>query len=257
MTSKPVAVLLAELGVTRSHSRPHVSNDNPYSEAAFKTLKYCPAFPDRFGCIEDARAFCAQFFDYYNRHHRHSGIALHTPAIDARRHRRQHPRRPPRHPQRRLRGQPPPVLQPAAHATQRCPPSCVMRMVMATRGGQPSRVWQWWHEGDSTTERTLNRPRSPGSIVMACNPSAVWFQAPAATLSATVAGCLDGCIATVCAPNISSGRRRPAGSVLEDPHGSTVMGYGKTASFTDASEWSVSAAAPCLDALRRAILRSE
>jgi putative transposase len=57
MTSKPVAALLAELGVARTHSRPHVSNDNPYSEAAFKTLKYCPAFPERFGCIEDARAF--------------------------------------------------------------------------------------------------------------------------------------------------------------------------------------------------------
>jgi putative transposase len=80
MTSKPVAVLLAELGVTRTHSRPHVSNDNPYSEAAFKTLKYCPAFPDRFGSIEDARAFSAEFFEYYNHHHRHSGIALHTPA---------------------------------------------------------------------------------------------------------------------------------------------------------------------------------
>ena len=80
MTSKPVAVLLAELGVTRTHSRPHVSNDNPFSEAAFKTLKYCPAFPDRFGSIEDARAFCAEFFEYYNHHHRHSGIALHTPA---------------------------------------------------------------------------------------------------------------------------------------------------------------------------------
>jgi len=80
MTSKPVAALLAELGVARTHSRPHVSNDNPYSEAAFKTLKYCPAFPDRFGCIEDARAFCAEFFAYYNHHHRHSGIALHTPA---------------------------------------------------------------------------------------------------------------------------------------------------------------------------------
>jgi putative transposase len=80
MTSKPVAVLLAELGVTRTHSRPHVSNDNPYSEAAFKTLKYCPAFPERFGSIEHARAFCAEFFDYYNHHHRHSGIALHTPA---------------------------------------------------------------------------------------------------------------------------------------------------------------------------------
>ena len=80
MTSKPVAVLLAELGVARTHSRPHVSNDNPFSEAAFKTLKYCPASPERFGSIEDARAFCAEFFSYYNHHHRHSGIALHTPA---------------------------------------------------------------------------------------------------------------------------------------------------------------------------------
>jgi len=80
MTSKPVAVLLAELGVARTHSRPRVSNDNPYSEAAFKTLKYCPAFPERFGSIHDARAFCAEFFEYYNHHHRHSGIALHTPA---------------------------------------------------------------------------------------------------------------------------------------------------------------------------------
>ena len=66
MTSKPVAVLLAELASRRTHSRPHVSNDNPYSEAAFKTLKYCPAFPDRFGSIEDARAFCAEFFEYYS-----------------------------------------------------------------------------------------------------------------------------------------------------------------------------------------------
>jgi putative transposase len=80
MTSKPVAQLLVDLGVARSHSRPHVSNDNPYSEAAFKTLKYCPAFPPNFGSIEDARAFCASFFDYYNHEHRHSGIGLHTPA---------------------------------------------------------------------------------------------------------------------------------------------------------------------------------
>ena len=94
MTSKPVAVLLAELGVTRTHSRPHVSNDNPYSEAAFKTLKYCPAFPERFGSIQDARAFCAEFFDYYNHHHRHSGIALHTPRLDALRDRRRRPGRP-------------------------------------------------------------------------------------------------------------------------------------------------------------------
>ena len=80
MTSKPVSQLLVDLGVARSHSRPHVSNDNPYSEAQFKTLKYCPAFPDRFGSITDARTFCVEFFDHYNHTHRHSGIGLHTPA---------------------------------------------------------------------------------------------------------------------------------------------------------------------------------
>ena len=80
MTSKPVAQLLVDLGVARSHSRPHVSNDNPYSEANFKTLKYCPAFPGRFGSIHDARAFCERFFDHYNHVHRHAGIGLHTPA---------------------------------------------------------------------------------------------------------------------------------------------------------------------------------
>lgn len=80
MTSKPVAQLLVDLGVARSHSRPHVSNDNPYSEAQFKTLKYAPVFPDRFGSLADARAFCEAFFAYYNHDHRHSGIGLHTPA---------------------------------------------------------------------------------------------------------------------------------------------------------------------------------
>lgn len=80
MTSKPLAALLADLGVARSHSRPHVSNDNPYSEAQFKTLKYCPAFPDRFGSLADARTFCQAFFDHYNHVHRHKGIGLHTPA---------------------------------------------------------------------------------------------------------------------------------------------------------------------------------
>ena len=80
MTSKPVAQLLVDLGVARSHSRPSVSNDNPYSEAQFKTLKYCSAFPGRFGSIADARAFCAAFFDHYNHVHRHAGIGLHTPA---------------------------------------------------------------------------------------------------------------------------------------------------------------------------------
>jgi putative transposase len=80
MTSKPVAMLLADLGVTTSHSRPHVSDDNPYSEAQFKSLKHHPTFPDRFGSIQDARAFCQGFFGWYNRQHRHSGIGLLTPA---------------------------------------------------------------------------------------------------------------------------------------------------------------------------------
>ena len=80
MRSKSLALLLADLGVRKTHSRPHVSNDNPYSEAQFKTLKYCPQFPKRFGCIEDARAFCREFFNYYNTEHRHSGIGLLTPA---------------------------------------------------------------------------------------------------------------------------------------------------------------------------------
>lgn len=79
MKSKPVAFLLSDLGVTKTHSRPHVSDDNPYSEAHFKTLKYRPEFPERFGCIEDARAFCQTFFLWYNTEHRHSGISLLTP----------------------------------------------------------------------------------------------------------------------------------------------------------------------------------
>ena len=79
MKSKPVAFLLADLGVTKSHSRPHVSDDNPFSESQFKTLKYRPEFPDRFGSIEDARRFCQLFFSWYNTEHHHSGIGLLTP----------------------------------------------------------------------------------------------------------------------------------------------------------------------------------
>lgn len=80
MTSKPVAQLLIDLGVAKTHSRPHVSNDNPYSESQFKTLKYRPEFPERFGSPEDARAFCRRFFGWYNDEHRHSGIGMLTPA---------------------------------------------------------------------------------------------------------------------------------------------------------------------------------
>jgi putative transposase len=80
MTSKPVAFLLADLGVTQSHSRPHVSDDNPFSEAQFKTLKYRPDFPGRFFSIEAARRHCQDFFGWYNDEHRHSGLGLHVPA---------------------------------------------------------------------------------------------------------------------------------------------------------------------------------
>lgn len=80
MKSKCVAQLLSDLGVTKTHSRPHISNDNPYSEAQFKTLKYSPQFPGRFGSIQDSRGFCQNFFSWYNKQHRHSGIGLVTPA---------------------------------------------------------------------------------------------------------------------------------------------------------------------------------
>jgi putative transposase len=79
MKSKPVALLLSDLGVTKTHSRPHVSNDNPYSEAQFKTMKYRPGFPERFGCLVDARAHCGDFFPWYNNEHHHGGLGMLTP----------------------------------------------------------------------------------------------------------------------------------------------------------------------------------
>ena len=81
MKSKAVALLLADLGITKTHSRPHVSDDNPYSESQFKTLKYRPDFPDRFGSIQDARGFCQGFFPWYNCEHRHTGIGLLAPEM--------------------------------------------------------------------------------------------------------------------------------------------------------------------------------
>ena len=81
MRSKPVAALLVDLDIARTHSRPHVSDDNPYSEAQFRTLKYRPEFPARFGSIEHARAHCQAFFHWYNTEHRHGGIALMTPQV--------------------------------------------------------------------------------------------------------------------------------------------------------------------------------
>ena len=81
MRGKPVALLLADLSITKTHSRPYTSNDNPYSESQFRTMKYRPEFPDRFGCIQDSRAFCQPFFAWYNDDHRHSGIGMMTPAM--------------------------------------------------------------------------------------------------------------------------------------------------------------------------------
>lgn len=81
MKSKPVAFFMADMGITKTHSRPYTSDDNPFSEAQFKTLKYRPDFPDRFGSIEDARLFCRSFFDWYNNEHMHTGICMLPPAV--------------------------------------------------------------------------------------------------------------------------------------------------------------------------------
>ena len=111
MRSKPVALLLADLGVTKTHSRPYTSNDNPYSESQFRTMKYRPEFPDRFGCIQDSRAFCQTFFPWYNDEHRHSGIGMMSPADGAPRCGGQHPRKPPSRSRCRL-SRPPRTLRP-------------------------------------------------------------------------------------------------------------------------------------------------
>jgi hypothetical protein len=81
MTSKPAAFLMADPGVTKTHGRPYVSDDNPYSESQFRTLKYRPEFPDRLSSIQDARAFCLRFFPWHNDEHRHSALGLMTPAM--------------------------------------------------------------------------------------------------------------------------------------------------------------------------------
>jgi hypothetical protein len=119
-TSGPVLLdlaLLSDLAILKSHSRPKVSKDNPYSEAQFKTLKYCPAFPGTFGSLQDARAFCGVFFTYYNHKHRHSGIGLHTLVLGAYRHRARDPGQTPGRAERRLRREPA-ALHPPPQGTQ-------------------------------------------------------------------------------------------------------------------------------------------
>jgi putative transposase len=122
MIAKTVAILLADLGVAKSHSRPHVSNDNPYSEAQFKTLKYRPDYPDRFGSVADARHWARSFFAWYNDQHHHSGLGLLTPAVvhtgraETVRHKRQTVLRQAyhAHPERFTKGQPRPAKLPEA-----------------------------------------------------------------------------------------------------------------------------------------------
>ena len=132
MASKPVAFLLADLGVTKSHSRPHVSDDNPHIESLFKTVKYQPEFPTTFANLVEARAFCRAFFDWYNTQHRHSSLALLTPADVhhgraatrlAQRQRVLHQAYA-AHPERFVRGKPrPPQLQPAAYINRPAEPT--------------------------------------------------------------------------------------------------------------------------------------
>ena len=81
MIAKKLALLVSDLGVTKSHSRPHVPDDNPYSEAHFKTMKYRPDYPDRFGCLEDSRSWARNFFSWYNFEHHHTGLGLMVPAM--------------------------------------------------------------------------------------------------------------------------------------------------------------------------------
>ena len=120
MRAKPVAFLLADLGVTKTHSRPYTSSDNPYSESNFKTLKYRPEFPARFDDIEHARAHCRAFVDWYNHAHRHSGIGLMTPAAVHHGHAHAAARRPRRRARRRLRR-----ATPSGSSASRPPrPSC-------------------------------------------------------------------------------------------------------------------------------------
>jgi putative transposase len=132
MTSKNVAQLLVDLDVARSHSRPHVSDDNPYSEAAFKTLKYCPAFPGHFDDIDHARAFCKEFFDYNNEHY-HSGLGLHTPASVNFGTRHGDPRRTSQSPDHRLHPHPRAVQPPA-----RTPETTDPRVDQPTRRTHPT-----------------------------------------------------------------------------------------------------------------------
>jgi len=122
MTSKAVAFLLGELGVTKTHSRPYVSNDNPYSESQFKTMKYRPEFPERFGCYQDAHRFLTEFFPWYNHEHHHSGLGYLTPydvhygLAQKRREQRAGVLKEAyeRNPQRFVRGLPQPALLPTA-----------------------------------------------------------------------------------------------------------------------------------------------
>jgi Integrase core domain len=151
MTSRPVTFLLADLGITQSHSRPHVSNDNPYSESQFKTLKYRPSFPARFASIQHARAWCQDFSPWYNHEHRHSGLALQTAASVH--HDRTGPSRPPAPACSALLTPPTPN---GSSASPRLLPGC-----RSPPGSTSPRRLPWRDRRRSTSSRAP-RIRSPG-----------------------------------------------------------------------------------------------
>src|SRR5712692_135704 len=172
MRSKPVALLLADLGVVKTHSRPHVSNDNPYSEAQFKTLKYCPTFPERFGSLQDARAFGQGFFSWYNNEHHHSGLGYLTPAVvhyglaDGVRDQRQRVLAAAyaAHPERFVRGVPQPAALPEAVWIN--PPQKNGRVAETTgRQDAPDRMKRlathstWWHNNPTQSTRSCAAQR--------------------------------------------------------------------------------------------------
>jgi putative transposase len=175
MTSKAVALLLADLGITRTHSRPHVSDDNPFSEAQFKTLKTRPEFPERFASAEAARAFCHPFFIWYNTAHRHGGIGWLTPAmvhygqVDLVRTARQQVLTAAyaAHPDRFVRRRPEPPAVPAAVWINPPPPNGgaapgIQKVESPTPGGEPARGPR---SDDLEAGRYLDTPQNDATAV--------------------------------------------------------------------------------------------
>jgi hypothetical protein len=191
MTAKSTALLLADLGVTRSHSRPHTSNDNPFSESQFKNLKYQPQFPERFGCIEDARGFSRNYFGWYNEDHHHVGIGLMTPnqvhygQVDAVYAARQGTldRACREHPERFVNKTPTPPAKPTA--TWINPPKLLQRtspsLIVATSADLPGEVEAAdWANGvaDQTRQSQAKHAQASTASRLAARPAPAAFNLP-------------------------------------------------------------------------------